>query len=221
MVALLMAGLPATAALFTGAFPKTANLAAARIFRGERTTPAFSVTDNSSGSAADRSSTTAYGSDSRYFVSRAWAPSFSPTRYLELDLSAPLPLGLAVSSQTLTLRFASDLGTGSVCVYIETRRTSTGALLSTHGSSGSPLTCTSGSTYSTLNVTLPDVSTTDIADDLRIRIYAADSASGGLRLDRAVLTGDTPYVTFTLYPTLTREAYSGQTETIPWGLAAQ
>jgi hypothetical protein len=108
-----------------------------------------------------------------------------------------------------------------VCVYIETRRTSTGALLSTHGSTGSPLTCTSGSTYSTLNVTLAAVSTTDIADDLRIRIYAADSASGGLRLDRGVLTGDTPYVTFTLYPTLTREAYSGQIETIPWGLAAQ
>jgi hypothetical protein len=221
LMTLVMVSLPGTAALFSSGYPQGANLAAARIFRGERTTSAFSVSDKSSGTAVDRSSSTAYASDGRYFVSRAWASSFSATRYLELDLSAPLPAGLAVSNASLALRFASDAGTGSMCVYLEARRISTGAVVSSHGSSGSPLTCTSGSTYSTLNVPLSAVSSTDMADDLRVRIYASDSATGAMRLDRAVVIGDTPYVTFTLYPTLTRETYAGQTETIPWGLAAQ
>jgi hypothetical protein len=221
LMALVMASLPGTGALFSSGYPQGANLAAARIFRGERTSSAFSVSDKSSGTTTDRSSSTAYSGDGRYFVSRSWAASFSAARYLELDLSAPLPAGLAVSNAGLALRFASDTGTGSVCVYLEARRVSTGAVLSSHGSSGSPLTCTSGSTYTTLNVPLSAVSSTDIADDLRVRIYASDSATGALRLDRAVVIGDTPYVTFTIYPTLTRESYAGQTETIPWGLAAQ
>ena len=218
---LVMIGLPRTTALFTGDYPKSVTIAASRIFRAERTTPAFAVSDVSSGSAADRSSSTAYGSDGRYFVSRAWSSTFSSTRYLEVDLNAPLPAGLAVSNASLTLRLASDAGTGSLCVYVELRRASNGALLSTHGSSGSPLACTSGSSYSTLNIPVAAVSTTDIANDLRVRVFASDSASGAMRLDRAVLVADTPYTTFTLYPTLTREAFSGQTEVIPWGLAAQ
>ena len=221
LVALVVAGLPGTAALYTGNYPKSVDLAASRIFRGERTTTAFAVSDVSSGTAADRSSTTAFASDSRYFTSRSWSSSFSGSRYLELDLSAPLPAGLTVSNTSLSMRFASDTGSGSVCVYLEARRASTGAVLSTHGSSGSPLVCTSGSTYSTVSVTLSAVSSTDIANDLRMRIYASDSASGALRLDRAVVVGDTPYVTFTEYPTLTRELYSGVTELLPWGLAAQ
>jgi hypothetical protein len=221
LVVVVVVGVPTTAALYTGNYPKPISLAASRIFRGERTTSAFSVTDVSSGSSTDRSSTTAFASDSRYLVSRPWSSSFSGSRYLEVDLSAPLPAGLSVSNATLSLRFASDTGSGSVCVYVEARRISTGAVLSTHGSSGSPLGCTSGTTYSALSVSLASVSSTDIANDLRIRVYASDSASGALRLDRAAVVGDTPYVTFTLYPILTRELYSGQTEVLPWGLAAQ
>jgi hypothetical protein len=216
--ALVYMGIPATAALFTGSYPKAAALSAAHIFRGERTTTGFSVSDVSSGTAADQSYSAAFGTDNRYFVSRPWSSTFSTTRYLELDLSAPLPAGLTVSNGTLALRFASDAGTGTVCVYVELRRASTGAVLSTHGSSASPLGCTSGSTYSTLSVALSAVTTTDIANDLRVRIYASDSASGALRLDRAVVVADTPYNTVTLYPTLTREQYSGRVELLKWGL---
>lgn len=222
LVALVVAGLPGTAALYSGSYPKSVDLTASRIFRGERTTSAFAVSDVSSGTPADRSSTTAFASDSRYFTTRSWSSSFSSSRYMELDLSAPLPAGLSVSNASLALRFASNAGSGSVCVYVEARRASTGAVLSTHGTSGSPLGCTSGSTYSTVNVPLAAaVSSTDIANDLRIRIYARDSAADALRLDRAAVVGDTPYITFTLYPTLTRELYSGVTEVLPWGLAAR
>ena len=219
IVSLMMAGVQGTAALFTAGFPNTANLGAAHIFRGERTTTGVSVNDVSSGTSSDQSYNVAFGSDGRFFVSRAWSSSFSSSRYLELDLNSPLAAGLTVSNASLTLRFASDAGTGSLCAYLELRRSSTGAVLSTHGSGGSPLGCTSGSTYSTLNVSLAAVTSSDIANDLRVRIYADDSAAGALRLDRATVTADTAYNTITLYPILTRESYNnGQIELLKWGL---
>jgi hypothetical protein len=216
---LVMVGLPGTTALFTADYPVGADIAASRIFRDERTTAAFSVSDASSGSAADQSSATAFAADSRYFLSRTWPTSFDSARYLDLETNAPLPAGLSVSNGALNLRVSSDAGTGSVCVYVELRRASNNNLLSSHGSSGSPLACTSGTSTTVLNVSLSAVTTTDLANDLRVRIFARDSAAGALRVDQATVTGDTPYVTFTLYPILTREAYSGSTELIRWGLA--
>jgi hypothetical protein len=214
-----MVGMPGTAALFTGEYPVPADIAASRIFRGERISPAFYVSDASSGSITDQSSASAFASDSRYFLSRTWPNSFDGARYLEFDMNAPLPAGLSTSSVAVHLRVASDLGTGSVCLYVELRRASDNGLLSSHGSSGSPLGCTSGSSYLALDVALSAVTTTDSANDLRIRIFARDTSMGALRVDQATVTGDTPYVTFTLYPNLSREIYGGGTELLPWGLS--
>lgn len=220
LASLVMLGLPGTAALFTADYPHAVNIAAGRIFRAERVTPAFAVTDRSSGSAVDGSSTSAFN-DARHLLTRVWPTTFSASRYMDIELDDPLPAGLATSSVALTLRLASDLGSGSVCVYLELRRISSDALLSSHGSAGSPLACTSGSSYSALSVALSAVSSTDSANDLRVRVFGRDSASGPIRLEQAVIVGDTPYSTFALYPVLTREAFSGETETIPWGLAAE
>jgi hypothetical protein len=218
-VAVSMVSLPGTAALLTGDYPVVSDIAASRIFRDERTSPAFYVNDVSSGSASDRSSGSAFAGDSRYFLSRTWPAAFDSSRYLDFDMNAPLPAGLSATGVTLRLRVASDLGTGSVCLYAELRRASTNALLSSHGSSVSPLGCSSGTTYLALNVSTSAVTTTDVANDLRIRVFARDSALGSMRIDQATVTGDTPYVTFTLYPILTREQYNGQTELLRWGLA--
>lgn len=216
---LILNGLGGTSALFTSTQPVNAALGAARIFSDERVTTGFAVGDHSSGSAVDGSSTTAFGSDGRYFLTRTWPTSFATDRYVDLDFNAPLPAGLTAQSVALNLRLASDAGTGSVCIYVEARRASTGSLLSSHGSSGSPLACTSGATYSTVNVTLTSVDATDLANDVRVRIFARDSAASAIRLDEATVAGSTPYSTFTLYPVQTSELYSGQTELIRWGLA--
>jgi hypothetical protein len=40
-----------------------------------------------------------------------------------------------------------------------------------------------------------------------------------MRLDQVVVSGSTPYVPFTLYPTLTRDVHDGRTDLIRWGLA--
>lgn len=217
-VALLMAGLPGTTALFVVDYPVGADIAASRIFRDERTTPAFYVSDVSSGSSVDQSSASAFASDSLYFLSRTWTAAFDGARYLEFDTNSPLPAGLGLSNAALNLRVASDAGTGSVCLYVELRRASDNALLSSHGSSGSPLACTSGTDWTMLNVSLGAVSTSDAANDLRVRVFARDSAGGAMRVDQATVSGDTPFVAFILYPILTRELYSGQTELLPWGL---
>lgn len=216
---LVVIGLPGTTALLTGQAPVDADIGAARIFRGERDTPAFSVTDVSSGSSSDGSNAYAFASDGRYFASYGFGASFSASRYLELDLNAPLPAGLGASSSQLTVRFAGDSGGTSTCIYVEIRQAASGSLVSTHGGSGSPLACSSGTTFTTANASLTSVSTTDVANDLRVRIYASDSAAGALRIDAVTIAGSTPYAAFTLYPILTRDAHDGQTDLIRWGLA--
>jgi hypothetical protein len=219
MMGLDMVGLPRSGAVFADDYPVPADFAASRIFRDERTTTAFYVEDASSGSASDGSSANAFATDGRYFKSRTWPVAFDGARYLDLETNDPLPAGLSASNLVLNLRIASDAGTGSACVYLELQRASSGVPISSHGSSGSPLACTSGSAWTTISVSLGAVSSTDVANDLRVRLFVRDSAAGALRVDQAAISGDTPYVSFTLYPILTRELYSGLTETLRWGLA--
>jgi hypothetical protein len=216
---LTMTGIQSTQALFSGDHPVDNDVRTARIFRGEHDTPAFIVTDSSSGSAVDVSSPLGFAGDGRFFTSYAWATSFSAGRYLELDLNAPLPGGLDVTNGTLAIKLASDSPISTACYYVEVRRQSNGAVLSSHGSAGSPLECVAGTTFSTLSVSLAAVDTTDIADDLRVRIYSTDTGSAAVRIDRLVVSGDTPYSSFTLYPVLTRDAHDGTTDVLRWGLA--
>src|SRR6185369_15151536 len=130
------------------------------------------------------------------------------------------PAGLTTSSVQLNLRFAGDSAGASVCLYVELRRISTGALLSSHGSSGSPLGCTTSTTYTTLSPPLSAVTDSDVGNDLRVRIYGRDSgATGPIRLDQVTISGSTSYASFTLYPILTRDVHDGRTDVIRWALA--
>lgn len=221
LAAVVGLGLPGTTAHFTTSQqPAAADLSAGRIFRDERDTYGWSVTDNSSGSATDGSAGFAFAGDSRYFSTVAWPAAFDSARYIELDLNSPLPAGLSVSSVSLSLRFAGDSGGASPCLYVELRRISTGGLLSSHGSSGSPLGCASGTSYTSLTPSLSAVTDTDVGNDLRVRIYGRDAgALGAMRLDEVTVSGSTPYSSFTLYPILTREVHDGRTDLIRWGLA--
>jgi hypothetical protein len=220
LAAMVGFGLPWTSALFSNQQPVAADVAAARIFRGDRGTQAFVITDTSSGSASDGSYSLAFANDSRHFATFAWPAAFDSARYIELDLNSPLPAGLGASSVQVSLRFAGDSGGAAPCVYVELRRISTGALLSSHGSSGSPLTCASGTSYTTSSPSLSAVTGTDLANDLRLRIYGRDAGAGGpIRLDQVVISGSTPYATFTLYPILTRDVHDGRTDVIRWALA--
>lgn len=192
-------------------------LAAGRIFPGERVTSGFDVRDASSGTVADRSSPFAVATDLRTVTTKAWATGFGSSRYLRLDMSAPLPGGLSVSSAAFRLTFAST-GASTACVYIEIRRISTDALLATYGGAGSPAACVTGTTLTTLVQPVPVVDSTDLADDLRVRVLGRESASLGMVVDEARITGSTPYVSFSTYPVRFTDAADGVALTTPWDL---
>jgi hypothetical protein len=198
----------------------SAAYATKRIFPAVRSTSAWTVRDASGGGAeATKDDALSYADGTTTTSGSAWATTFSATRYLEFDFNSALPGGLSVSSPQLNFRMASTNNASTWCFYVEVYRVSTGTLIGTHGSSGSP-TCNSGTTQTTTNIGLPEVSTTTIANDLRVRIYVDDSKSKQTATDMATVTGSTPYSSFTDYEKLYRDQSSGTATTTNWGVAS-
>jgi type II secretory pathway pseudopilin PulG len=212
-------GLQTSLAVFSDAEAVAAQAQAKAIFAGERVTSAFDVSDRSSGSAVNRSSSFAVASDVLTTTTSAWSTAFSGSRYLEFDLNSPMPGGLALSAGTFTFRFASAAGGGTACYYFEVRLASTSAVLATHGSSGTPLACVTGTTQATTSTAIASVTGTDISNDLRIRIYGRDSAGSAMVIDRAVVTASTAYNAFTLFPDRFVDAADTTVDIIPWELS--
>jgi hypothetical protein len=216
--AALIGGVTSYAFVGDGA-SKAAAFSAGRIFPGVRTTTAFQVSDRSGGGAAvDRSSPLAFAGDGLSMATGVWSSAFSTARYVQFDLNAGLPGGVAVSSASLVLSFASSNPSGTSCIYVEVRRASTDAVQATYGSAASPLGCVAGTTFATLSQSIGGGSS-DLIDDLRIRLYGRDSAGAGSRVDQAVVNGSTPDVSFTLYAARTTDAANGVPVTAPWSLA--
>jgi hypothetical protein len=212
-------GIRSSLALFTDSEAAASVLGSQSIYAGERSTPAFEVADRSSGTAVNGSSSFAFGSDGRTTTTSAWSSAFAADRYLEFDLNASLPDGLGISSGSFTLGFASTMAGSTVCSYFEVRRVSTGAVVATHGSSGSPVACVTGTTLTATSTSIPVLDTSGLANDLRIRVFGRDSGSGGMLLDRAVVTGNTAYAAFTLYPVLFVDSADTTPLATPWDLS--
>jgi hypothetical protein len=189
------------------------------IFPAVRSTSAWAIRDASGGAAEVTSDDALSYADGRTTTSgTAWATTFSATRYLEFDFTSALADGLSVSSPQLSFRMASTNNAATWCFYVEVYRVSTATLIGAHGSSGSP-TCGSGTTQTTTNISLPEVSSTTIANDLRVRIYIDDSKSKQSATDMATITGSTPYSSFTLYDNVYRDVSSGTPAVTNWGTA--
>ena len=215
-VALATTGL--SLAIFTAQPQGQAVFGSKALFPGERVTPAFRVGDSSSGTEIDRSSSFAFSADGLTTTTSAWSTSFAADRYLEFDLNDSLAAGVAVSAATFDFRFASS-GAGQACYYFEIRRISTSAVLGTYGSAGSPVGCVTGTTPMSFSTAIPALATTTAANDLRVRVFGKESASGAVVVDLATVSGSTAYQTFTLYPVMFRDAADTTPEVIPWGLA--
>lgn len=204
-------------AVFTAQPQDAAVFGSKALFPGERVTPAFQVGDSSSATEIDRSSSFAFSADSLTTTTSPWSTAFAADRYLEFDLNGSLASGVAVSTANFNVRFASS-GAGEACYYFEVRRISTGAVLGTHGSSGSPVGCVTGTTLTSFSTAIPSVATTPIANDLRVRVFGKESASGAMVVDLATVGGSTAYQSFTLYPVMFRDAADTTPEIVPWGL---
>lgn len=213
-------GVRSSLALFVDVEATTASFDSQEIFSDERVTPAFEVEDRSAAGPVDGSSALAFEADGRTVTTSTWSTAFASDRYLEFDLNAPLPDGLSVSSATFSLSFASATPAATACHYFEVRRASSGDVLATHGGPGSPVACVTGSTPVTSTTPIGSVDATDLANDLRLRVYGRDSAGGGTIVDRATVGGGASTLTFTLYPVLFVDAADTTAVATPWQLSS-
>ena len=193
-----------------------------RIFPAVRSMSAWTIRDASGGGAeATKDDALSYADGTTTTTGSAWATTFSATRYLELDFNSALPGGLSVSSPQLNFRMASTNNASTWCFYVEVYRASTATLIGTHGSAGTPYACNAGTTQTTTNISLPEVSTTTIANDLRVRVYLNDSKTRQSATDMVTVTGSTPYSSFTEYEQVYRDRSGGGTATTTdWGPAS-
>ena len=79
--------------------------------------------------------------------------------------------------------------------------------------------CVTGPTQTSFSTSIPSMATTSIANDLRIRVFGAESGGAGMTIDLATVGGSTAYQALTLYPVTFRDAADTTPEVIPWGLA--
>jgi VCBS repeat-containing protein len=110
-----------------------------------------------------------------YVSSSAWTASFGSTRYLDFSFPAYVAAGSTVEGATFRHSYRSYT-TGTTCYYFEVY--SGGSLIGSHGSSGAPVSCNSGSSYVTDTVSLPEVDSMSRANSITIRLYVRNSAGG-------------------------------------------
>jgi hypothetical protein len=196
----------------------TSSFVAKRIYTGQRTTSAWQLDDAATGTSSNKAWATAFAADSITQTTGNWTTAYTTTRYVDVDFNNPLPAGLSISGATLNVTFAES-GGGTTCYYFEMRTASSGAVIGTHGGTGSDIGCSSSTTLATVSTSIPEVATSDSGNDLRVRIYAKNTTSKALTLDRVTVTGST-YAAFTLYGNLLTDASTAVPTTTNWGLAS-
>jgi hypothetical protein len=196
------------------------SFSADRIFTGSRSTTAWSVSDAADGSASDESNPRSLV-DANFTTTGNWTTTFGASRYLEFALNSPLPAGISLSDAAFSFTFADSDGAGGnqFCYYFEVRKTSDNSVLATHGSSGSPVACEASQTMATISTAIPSVSTTDLANDLTIRVFGQHTGSKAVRIDSARVTGTLYSNSFSLYSQKFTDSSTGTATITPWGPA--
>ena len=196
-------------------------LTAGRVFSGARSTTAWTVNDASSGSATVQNDVVSYAGDSRTKTTGAWAATYATTRYFELTFQPVLAPGVAISTILFNFDYRPSTTSSTACFYIDVRTASTSALLATYGSSGSPLGCNATTTLASVSTSIPIVTTTASANDLAVRVYMTNSGTTKtVIIDRATVSGTTPYQSFTLYQKQYVDASTGTGTTTIWPFSA-
>src|SRR5215217_2794328 len=192
----LAAASGATLAAFSDSAVNSGNtMTAKRIFPGVRATTGWTINDAATGSAADVSDPTTT-TNGVYGATSNWNNVYATNRYVSVAYLGTLPAGLTVTGAQFNLNLAANAGANTVCFYFEVIQTSTGTILGTHGTTTTPAGCVTGTTVTAVNTSLPEVTTTDVANDLTVKIYAKDTGKSSMRIDRGVVTGSTPYDSF-------------------------
>jgi hypothetical protein len=189
----------AALAAFSSLASNGATVSTKRIFAGVRSAWPSDVRDASGGAAETNSSDVLSYADGLTVTTKSWSSAFAATRFDDFDFGGGSPAAVPVTSATFNFTFAPSRSNDNACFYVEVRRASTNALLGTHGSSGSPSACSTGATVAATVSVSSEVTNTDIANDLRIRVYANNSTNRPLKIDLASVTITTPWFTTTLF----------------------
>jgi hypothetical protein len=104
-----------------------------------------------------------------------WSTNFATTRYMKFTFDPAVPTGSVITSATLDFQYKSNTSGDTACWYFETYNGST--LLGSHGSSSSPQSCNSTTSFSTDNVTLSELTSVTNANNLTIKVYMKESGS--------------------------------------------
>lgn len=210
-----------TFAAFTGSVSSPGpSVTTKRVFPASRGGPAWEISDFSGGGAgvvAD--DPLAINNDNRFPTTAGnWPVAFAAAEYLDFDLSSPLPGGMAITGANFNWSWRTVGGGGSTtCYYFDVRNKTTGFVYATHGSPAAPVDCTtSGATTITA---LPELTNSDQANGVRVRVYHSNSAGVGSDTDIATITG-TGYSAFTLYPDSQTDASVAVPITTTWSLDA-
>ena len=214
--ALIVAGTGVADALFNRSVAAGTTIGTKQVFPGSHTWSAWSIQDASGGgSPVNASEPLSAGSDGRTTTTGNWGTAFATNRWYEADFANVLPDGVSVTDATFRLTFRSTSGT--TCVYVEVRRRSTAAVVATRGSSASPFGC-AGTTTTTLTSQITEVTTTAVADDLRVRIYGRNTSGSSAVLDEVTITGTTAVGPYVLLPVLETDAATGSASVTRWPL---
>lgn len=184
------------------------------------TTAAWDVRDASAGGAESNQSAQPAFVDGLTFATGNWPTAFSGTRYVEFNPNSPLPSGFSLSGAAFNFTYAATQAGDTDCFWFEVRRASTGALIpgGTHGSTTSPADCTTGTTLKTTSIPISELNTTDLANDVRIRVYGRSSGARPFTIELATVSGTQQSTSFTLYTSSFTDATSGTPTTTPWSL---
>ena len=125
-----------------------------------------------------------------YVSASTWPTAFSSSRYLQLTFPAYVPSGATVSGGSFVHRFrrSGGGGGGSACWYLQVLQGTT--VVGTHGSAASPISCTSGNSYSTDTVSLPEINSPARANGSVLRIYVRSANGRSTEHDQSDLTID-------------------------------
>lgn len=225
LVALACAIAAATAYAAFGSTTTTGSniVTAKRIFPGARSETAYVVSDQATGGAVNKNDPQGTAADGVTSTTGIWATTFAATRFLETTYSAPLPSGISISGLSYDLTWAGTNAADTVCFYFEVRRTSNAAVLATHGSTGTPVACMTGTTLTTTSTPLPEITTSADANDLTVRLFMKVTTARAVTVDRATVsgTGGNGFGAFTLQQTkyLDRAA-AGANAALPYNLFA-
>jgi hypothetical protein len=176
--------------------------------------PPFSVQDSSAGAGAVNADSPYFAAGGPSFTSTGYATTYSGARYIEMQFNNPLPGNIAVTGATFNT--VATTPSGTMCAYIQTRTASTSAVLANYGSPAADLGCFTGSV--TYALPLGEMTSTGIANDFALRVYATSTTSAGIGFDQASITVTTPYQTAVLYPVKMIDSADSTPATIPWSL---